>query len=34
MEDQIITEQIDVVVIGDRKEELASLMLEQDLLPD
>jgi hypothetical protein len=32
MEDQIITEQIDVIVIGDRKLELVSLMLEKDLL--
>lgn len=32
MEDQIITEQIDVVVIGDRKYELVSLMLEKELL--
>jgi hypothetical protein len=31
MEDQIITEQIDVIVIGDRKYELMSLMLDQDL---
>lgn len=31
MEDQIITEQIDVIVVGDRKIELINLMLEQDL---
>jgi hypothetical protein len=31
MEDQIITEQIDVIVIGDRKYELMSFMLEQEL---
>lgn len=30
MEDQIITEQIDVIVIGDRKYELMNLMLEQE----
>ena len=29
MEDQIITEQIDVIVIGDKKYELMSLMLDQ-----
>lgn len=34
MEDQIITEQIDVIVIGDRKLELVSLMLEKDLLTE
>ena len=34
MEDQIITEQIDVVVIGDQKQELVALMLERDLLTD
>jgi hypothetical protein len=32
MEDQIITEQIDVVVVGDRKQELVALMLERELL--
>lgn len=34
MEDQIITEQIDVVVIGDRKQELVALMLERDLVEE
>ncbi len=31
MEDQIIIEQIDVIVIGDRKYDLMSLMLEREL---
>jgi hypothetical protein len=31
MEDQIITEQIDVIVVGERRHELMGLMLEQEL---
>lgn len=34
MEDHIITEQIDVVVIGDRKMDLVALMLDRDLMAE
>lgn len=32
MEDQIITEQIDVIVVGDRMYELINLMINQELV--
>ena len=34
IDDQIITEQIDIIVIGDKKHELVSLMLERELFHD
>ncbi len=33
MDQKIITEQIDVAVVGERKLELIALMLEKELLP-